>query len=363
MATERYVRSFDGTELFTTAEGDGPVLVLSDGLGCDGFVWRHLRPAFASRYRILHWHYRGHGLSQAPKNPSGVGVEDLVGDLLAVLDAWDVDQAVLLGHSMGVQVILEFGVQHPERVLGLVPLCGSYGRPLDTFHDSDLASALLPRALDLIRRFPGRAQFLWSSLLPTELSYQIGVHFELNHKLVRRPDFEPYLEHLASMDIQVFMRMLEALNRHSVEDRLHELHTPTLIVAGENDTFTPAWLSQRMHQLIPDSELLMIPSGTHAAPIELPELVHLRLDRFLEQRVFGAAAGIETRAAAKASAASTAAPKKARKSKGAAKKRAPAAAKTSKSAADKGNGAKSGRAGKKKTGTRRAAGREATLEG
>jgi pimeloyl-ACP methyl ester carboxylesterase len=255
-----------------------------------------------------------------------------------------------------VQVILEFGVQHPERVRALVPMCGSYGRPLDTFHDTDVASAMFPRMFEIIRRFPGRAQSLWSKLLPTELSYQIGVNFELNKRLVRRADFEPYLAHLASMDVQVFMRMLEQLNQHSVEDRLHLLRAPTLVIAGEKDTFTPAWLSQRMQQLIPNAELLMIPSGTHAAPIELPELVHLRLDRFLEQRVLGETAHDTAAAPRKAKATG-------RKSKAAPRKSKAAAPKDAGKAAGRKTASSKGKAAAPKKSTSRAArAGEATLD-
>ena len=41
-----------------------------------------------------------------------------------------------------------------------------------------------------------------------------------------------------------------------------------------------------MHMLIPDAELLVVPGGTHVAPIEIPELINLRLERFLDQRVY-----------------------------------------------------------------------------
>ena len=58
-----------------------------------------------------------------------------------------------------------------------------------------------------------------------------------------------------------------------------------LLGAGERDTFTPPWLSLRMQQLLPNSDLLMVPGGSHTAPIEIPELIHLRLRSFLENRI------------------------------------------------------------------------------
>ena len=62
---------------------------------------------------------------------------------------------------------------------------------------------------------------------------------------------------------------------------LPHVDVPTLIVAGTDDTFTPYWLSEEMHARIPGSELLTVPGGTHVAPIEHPELITLRLEKFL----------------------------------------------------------------------------------
>jgi pimeloyl-ACP methyl ester carboxylesterase len=60
---------------------------------------------------------------------------------------------------------------------------------------------------------------------------------------------------------------------------------PTLVVAGERDLFTPRHLSLEMAQRIRGAELLEIPRGSHAALIEQPELVNLRLEKFLRERV------------------------------------------------------------------------------
>lgn len=287
--TERFIASFDSTELFVETWGDPsgttPPLVLCDGLGCDGFVWRHLIPAFSDRYPLVHFHYRSHGLSGTPRAEGAVSVEDLCGDVLAVLDALSIPKAVLLGHSMSVQVVLEFALQQSARTAAVVPICGSYGRPLDTFHDSGWAKRAFPALWAAVERFPRGAQQIWTRGLLSEAAFQFAMRVELNGRLIKRQDFEPYFQHLAGMNVRDFFGVLRRLQEHTVEDRLPQLEAPTLVVAGEDDTFTPAWLSTRMAQLIPQAELLMIPGGTHAAPIEHPELTHLRLLRFLEERV------------------------------------------------------------------------------
>jgi pimeloyl-ACP methyl ester carboxylesterase len=158
---------------------------------------------------------------------------------------------------------------------------GSHGRLLDTFHDTRILRRVIP-LLDLAAlRWPQLTRFAWRLSCGSELSYQLATHLEVNGPLMEREDLSPYFDHLAGLDPQLFLSMLRNAGRHSVYDHLPSIAVPTLILAGTNDTFTPSWLSEEMHDRIPDSEMLTIPGGTHVALLEQPELIQLRLERFL----------------------------------------------------------------------------------
>jgi pimeloyl-ACP methyl ester carboxylesterase len=281
----------DGTRLWWRAAGSGPPAVaLCDGIACAGFVWKHLEPALARSWRVLRWNYRGHGRSDPPRDPARVTVPDHARDLLAVLDAAGERRAVLAGHSMGVQVALEAHRQAPERVAALLLICGSPGHLLDTFHDSGLLAQVFPYARALVEAFPEVARWAFRHLVPTELAYQLGSRLETNRHLIRREDLYPYLEEVSAMDPRLFVRMLEAASRHDAEDHLSRVDVPTLVVAGERDTWTPFWLSRRMAAAIPGAELLVLPGGTHVGPLEHPELLALRVEKFLRRHFPGGAA-------------------------------------------------------------------------
>jgi len=281
-AEEGYAEGRDGTRIFWSAVGQGgPALVCCDGIGCDGFAWKYLVRDFAQRHRILRWHYRGHGRSGIPKDRGRVRFDDLCDDLSAVLDATGTRQAVFLGHSMGVQVVLEYHRRHRRRVQGLVLVCGSHGLPLDTFHDSKMLKTVFPALLTAAERWPEATGFLWRLIAGGEWAYQVATHLEVNGKLVRREDFAPYFNHLSGIDVRLFLGMLKHASEHSALDHLPAVDVPTLIVAGTKDTFTPFWLSEEMQDRIPGAELLAVPGGTHVAPIEQPELLALRLEKWL----------------------------------------------------------------------------------
>ena len=282
---ERYITSYDGTRLFSESAGEGFPIILCDGVGCDGFIWRYIWEKFTQHFKVIHFNYRSHGLSEEARIPNALKVSDYRCDLAAVMDAYEIDKALILGHSMGVQVILDYALQYPERIAGLVLICGSYGRPLDTFHDTDVGGKILPYIQRLIRFFPKVFQQVWAAAAKSELAYQVAINSEVNGKVIERSDLVPYFQHLSQMDPDVFFQTVEFMNEHSVEELLGEINTPTLIAAGQYDTFTPCWLSRKMNRLISDSELMVMPGGTHVAPIEIPELLELRIERFIEKHL------------------------------------------------------------------------------
>ncbi len=275
----------DGTRLFYERSGDGPAVVLCDGIACDGFVWKYLRPALAARHRVLHWNYRGHGRSGPPLDASRVGIADHARDLHAMLAHAGVTRATLIGHSMGTQVCLEAYRQHPDRVAGLVLVCGSYGRITRTFHGTDALVHWLPAVIDQLERHPRIARALWANG-PADLMVWFARMFgEVDALRIRTEDLLPYFEHITTLDPVMFFTMLRAAGDHSAEDLLTAVRAPTLVVAAERDTFTPTRYAEQMARQIPYAEILMVAGATHTAPIEQPELISRRVVDFLERRV------------------------------------------------------------------------------
>jgi pimeloyl-ACP methyl ester carboxylesterase len=282
----RHVIAPDGTRIAWSSAGAGaPPILLTDGIGCAGFIWSRLAPALARRRRVLHWNYRGHGESMPPEDPERSTVDDCVSDLFAVLDAAGEERAVLAGHSMGVQVVLEAHRRAPGRVAGLVLVCGAPGRLLDTFHDSPVLRKALPWIRAAMDRWPAVARSAFRTLVTADVAMDYALAFEVNRALVRRDDLIPYFRDLSRVDPAVFVRLLASAAEHDATDHLPEIRVPALVVAGMRDGFTPLHLSSKMHESIPGSELLVLPGGTHVAPLEHPDLVEQRVSRFLEQRV------------------------------------------------------------------------------
>ncbi len=274
----------DGSPIYYRAFGavtDALPLVLSDGIGCDGYVWKYLERELAGERRVVHWHYRGHGRTPEPRDRSRVSMADLADDLAAVMDDAGVERAVLAGHSMGVQVCLEAYRRHRDRVAGLVLMCGAYGNPLRTFRGRRTLETALPWIAFGVNRAPKLVGAVWRNLVPTRLAFALAARMEINADLIRLEDFMPYLEHISRVDLPLFLDMLAHAGRHSAKEVLATIQVPVLVVAGDRDNMTPRALSEEMAGLVPGAQLLVVEGGSHTAPIERPHLVNDAVTRFL----------------------------------------------------------------------------------
>jgi len=266
---------------------DAPLtLVCCNGLGVSTFFWDYIGSYFSDRFRVVVWDYPGHGASGLPPEPARTTMPGLADDLAAVMDAARVDGAVLLGHSLGCQVILEAYRRHPERVRALIPVLGAPGRPAETLFHPRFGRIIYRVAYELGTRASSVVELtLKSGLKRREVWPLIRWSGLVHPDLCRRQDFQPYLDHLSHQDPVVFVEMLRAAQAHDASDLLETVDVPTLVIAGERDLFTPRHLSVQMAGRIPNAEMLEIPRGSHAALIEQPELINLRIEKFLRERL------------------------------------------------------------------------------
>jgi len=287
-----FVDAHDGTRIFYRVCGVGPVVALCDGVLCEGFVWKYLRPYLATSFCVVHWNYRGHGRSGRPRDPLAVSIRDHARDLWAVLDAVLRDKpnhtqgAVLVGHSMGTQVCLEGYRLRPKETAGLVLVCGSYGKVTRTFHGTDALSRILPMVLSFRAKYPRLFRTLLAVTPPQAALYGARLMREIDPVRTRAEDMLPYFEHLSSMDPEVFLPMLEAAGTHNAEDLLRTIQCPSFVLAGERDSFTPPRLAEQMADQIENAEYLLVREGSHSCPIEQPELIDPRIESFLKLRCF-----------------------------------------------------------------------------
>lgn len=286
-ARESRVVASDGTRLYV-AHQPGPseiTALFCDGLICDGFIYKYLWDDLANTLSVAHFHYRGHGRSGIPADPERIDVVDHARDVDEVRRSLGDPPVVLFGHSFGTQVALEAYRLRPERVAGIVSLCGSFGRVTFTFKGTDLLANVLPNLIGFVTSHRRLARGLWSRV-PAGLALRVArLTGDVDTSRVRVEDIAPYFDHAIHVDFELFLKMLSKAGEHSAEDLLPEIGVPVLVVAGDRDSFTPPEVSRAMAEAIPGAEFELLPEGSHVAPLEHRERLKERVIRFLQDRV------------------------------------------------------------------------------
>jgi pimeloyl-ACP methyl ester carboxylesterase len=283
---EGFAKSADGTKIWYKSVGSGVPLVFCNGLGCSTFYWKHIHAHFKGKAQVVLLDWRAHGESKSPSSPDAMTIEHLTEDLNCVLNELKLKKAVLLGHSMGIQVLFDFYQNHPKRVMALIPCFGTFGNVMDTFYNLNISKYVFEVIYLFNHMFPKASLALGSLATKNPFWYQIGGLLQmLNPGLADRKVLKEYLEHFTSIDPILLSKLTRSMQDYNAESILKTIKAPTLIVAGEKDQFTPVWLSKKMHRLIPRSELMIMKKATHVGLIEQPELINLRIEKFLAERL------------------------------------------------------------------------------
>lgn len=113
----------NGVELEVFKAGRGRPVVMCHGWPELAYSWRHQLPALADAgYQVIAPNQRGYGRSSAPEAVTDYDIEHLCGDLVGLLDHYELEDALFVGHDWGAIVVWNLAMLHPDRVAGVVNL-------------------------------------------------------------------------------------------------------------------------------------------------------------------------------------------------------------------------------------------------
>jgi pimeloyl-ACP methyl ester carboxylesterase len=246
--------------------------------------WTHLAPRWARRFTVITWDLKGHGRSEPARTAGGAAIPALARDARQILDAEGVDDAAVVGFSMGCQIALETYRLGPARVRALALLLGPAGRVFD-----QAFGPVGPILHELIRRLPApgfRLAFAGlRGLVGVRGNVRLARLLGLIGPAAAREDVLRVVEHLVSaVDPATLAAMALAAQEHSAADLLPAIAVPTLVVAGDRDAFAPAArVGVPLHRAIAGSELLRLPAGTHTSLLEHHREIGLAVERLCER--------------------------------------------------------------------------------
>ncbi len=281
----------DGTGLAYQKVGQGPWLVLANGLGGTFPAWRPVYERLADRFTFLCWDYRGLYGSDAPADIDGLSVEVHARDMERLVDHFGIERAVFMGWSMGTQVNLELYRSRPELFAGLIFLNGTYGRAFETVFGRKSMGSVIPPLLKVMdaaapalsaagRRVAGRPE-----LVP--LLQALG----LVGRTLDREVFGELSRQFGQLDFRIYARLLMALGEHDASDMLSLVTCPSLMISGSRDVMTPLETARHICETIPNCRLEVIDGASHYAAVEFPDRVCEAVTAFMDRIGYGADGG------------------------------------------------------------------------
>ncbi len=226
-------------------------LIFIHGSGGDHSLW-------SLQYAKLHKHYNivavdlpGHGRSK------GSGENDVGNYCLWVrklLDVLRLNNPILVGHSLGAAITLQFALNYPQKIKGIITVGGGLKMPVN------------PSLLEFLRANPAEA---------------IDLMCKFSLAKENRPQFIALLKKsLSQANIDVLYSDLSACDKLDLAEEIGKIAVPALVICGTEDKMTPPDFSRQITENISGAKLCLIEGAGHMVMMERPKEFNEALNKF-----------------------------------------------------------------------------------
>ncbi len=239
-----------GSENFTDVRKS---LVFVHGSGGDHRIWIKQYAKFKDEFNVAVVDLPGHGQSE------GTGEQDVslyVEWVRGLLEALTLTKPVLIGHSLGAAISLDFAIKYGERLSGVVPVGGGVTMPVNEM------------ILKGLKADPGMAIGLMA---------KFSVSKENRERLMRT-----VIEGMSCASPDVLYGDLLACDRLDITGQVSRIGIPTLVLCGTHDKMTPPTLSHFLGDNIPGAQMSLIENAGHMVMMENADVFNKVLRAFVE---------------------------------------------------------------------------------
>ena len=265
-------RQINGVTLHVEETGSGEPIIFVHEFGGDARSWQPQVEYFSDHYRCVVYNARGYPPSDVPEDETLYGQHLSTADLRGVLDALDIEQAFVVGLSMGAYTGLMLTMQHPERVRALVFASGGSGAYPETRKQflADTAGV----AEKILQANSVDAAGISSG--PSRVQLQ-------NKNLAVWEQFAAHLSEHSALGSAYTLRHVQAErpSLYDLTDNLRAVTTPTLLVVGDEDE-SCLDVNLYLKRSMPYSGLSIFPKSGNLLNLEAPERFNVLLDEFFQ---------------------------------------------------------------------------------
>jgi pimeloyl-ACP methyl ester carboxylesterase len=247
--------NIDGKNVHYQEQGRGESILFIHGWGGTINSLQPLANLLSQTYKTITVDLPGFGKSDLP-DPNW-GVPEYSELLIKLIQKLKLGTIVYFGHSFGGSLGIYLAAKHPELFNRLILCNSAYKRENKTSHRVKTIKQ------NILSKIP--FYFLWEAPI-RKIVYRL---FFRNSDLLQFPQLEPNFRLIMTQDLTSY---------------LHNIHIPTLILWGEEDTYTPVSYAHELHTSISNSKLKIYPHSRHNLPLRFPELVAEEVNYFLKEK-------------------------------------------------------------------------------
>lgn len=278
----------DGARIYVEEFGPespvGVIFVHGSVLRTD--VW-HYQMALDTGRRMVFSDLRGHGRST--KGEASYSISTLGSDLLSVMDQVGLEEAVVVGHSVGGQVALQLCHDRPElmgsRIKGLVLVNTSHGPFTETLIAGGVVARverLTRRPLDALGKQHARIERLRRLVRPSDaLFWGVAVAGFGQHPSPKHIDFT--YDMLASTPVDVILDLVKSYRDFDMSETLGDIVVPALVIGGTHDRLTLPKASHHLAAHLPQADLHIFDGCGHMSMLERHDEFNRLLTSFLDK--------------------------------------------------------------------------------
>jgi pimeloyl-ACP methyl ester carboxylesterase len=259
-------------EIYYEVHGEGQPIVFLSETACDGEVWKIYQvPEFSKDHRVIIHDYRGTGQSSKPS--MNYTTQIFAKDTVALMDYLKVEDAIVVGHSMGGRVAQVLALDYPSRVKKLVLASTGSHYPQTKGLPLKICKEMIEWGYEKYER---------------DHSILVGFTDEFVKK---HPDrVERYLKvRMQNLcPVEFYLRHLLARQSHDTSGRLKDIRQPTLILVGDDDRNMTSEINHRMSsdilaKEIPNARLVILPNERHSYFFANPDAAHKIIRDFIKE--------------------------------------------------------------------------------
>tara|TARA_R110002072_G_scaffold288917_1_gene455582 strand:- start:275691 stop:276575 length:885 start_codon:yes stop_codon:yes gene_type:complete len=275
-----YHTNFKSSDLLN----DDRVLVFNYGLVCSNSHWEKQIPFFhALGYKILLHDYRFHFSSSSSDSIDDCNFKGIINDLHDLMNELKISNSIMIGHSMGVNITLEYAYRYPERVDSMILISGTVLPPQDIMFDTNTMELITPYIEWFSNTYPKIHEKLWTtSYLNPVIRFMVrkgGFNME------KVPDefIQIYMKRIGELSPDIFLKLLNEMKEHDIAGRLSAIKVKALVIGGDKDQVIPNYLQDILIDRLENSELYIVKDGSHVPQADFPESINQRIFQFIEK--------------------------------------------------------------------------------